>query len=109
MTPFQVKAPSQTGFNYTELAKQADCSIINEELLNRFERLTGQKPHRLLTRGIFFSHRDLDVILDRFERREPFFIYTSRAPSGDTLHIGHTIPLLLCKYLQDVFDVPVLI
>jgi len=42
------------------------------------ERLTGQKPHYLLRRGIFFSHRDLDWILDNYENGKPFFLYTGR-------------------------------
>lgn len=32
-------------------------SKIDKELVNRIERATGQKPHRFLRRGIFFSHR----------------------------------------------------
>lgn len=32
-------------------------SKIDQELINRIERAIGQKPHRFLRRGIFFSHR----------------------------------------------------
>lgn len=32
-------------------------SKIDKELVNRIERATGQRPHRFLRRGIFFSHR----------------------------------------------------
>jgi len=42
------------------------------------ERLTGQKPHHLLRRGIFFSHRDLDWVLNNYENGKPFFLYTGR-------------------------------
>lgn len=47
-------------------------------LLERFEKVTGKKPHRFMRRGIVFSHREFDIILDRYERGEPFFLYTGR-------------------------------
>lgn len=81
-------------------------SLIDEALLERFEKVTGHKPHRWLRRGLFFSHRDFDRILTRYERGEPFFLYTGRGPSSGSLHLGHTIPLQFTKWLQDVFDVP---
>lgn len=80
--------------------------LIDDTLLERFERLTGHKPHRWLRRGLFFSHRDFDRILDTYEAGEPFFLYTGRGPSSDALHLGHTIPFSFTKWLQDVFDVP---
>jgi tryptophanyl-tRNA synthetase len=36
-------------------------------------------------------------------------LYTGRGPSADGLHLGHTIPFLFTKYLQDAFDVPLVI
>jgi tryptophanyl-tRNA synthetase len=80
--------------------------LIDDDLLQRFERLTGHKPHRWLRRGLFFSHRDFDKILDKYEAGEPFFLYTGRGPSSDALHLGHTIPFSFTRWLQDVFDVP---
>lgn len=80
--------------------------LIDDDLLARFERLTGHKPHRWLRRGLFFSHRDFDRILDKYEAGEPFFLYTGRGPSSDAVHLGHTIPFSFTKWLQDVFDVP---
>jgi tryptophanyl-tRNA synthetase len=47
---------------------------------------------RWLRRGLFFSHRDFDKILDLHERGETFFLYTGRGPSSGSMHIGHTIP-----------------
>ena len=48
-------------------------------------------------------------MLERFEKQEPFFIYTGRGPSSDILHIGHMVPFELCRWLSDVFLVPVII
>ena len=58
----------------------------------------------MLRRGIFFSHRDLNVILDNFEKGKKFFLYTGRGPSGNT-HIGHLVPWVFAKWLQEKFDV----
>jgi hypothetical protein len=109
--------------NYNKLVEQFGTKLIDEALLERFERVTGHKPHRFLRRQIVFSHRDLEVILDRcgcgshenqanwarFEKQEPFFIYTGRGPSSSIMHIGHMIPFELTKFLSDVFQVPVII
>ncbi|KAL1902447.1 tryptophan--tRNA ligase [Sporothrix stenoceras] len=93
-------------FDYEAISKKWATSLIDEALLERFERVTGHKPHRWLRRGLFFSHRDFDRILTRYEHGDPFFLYTGRGPSTGSLHLGHTIPLQFTKWLQDVFDVP---
>ncbi|KAI9806751.1 MAG: tryptophan--tRNA ligase [Sarcosagium campestre] len=95
--------------DYQKLVEQFGTRLISPELLARFERVTGHKPHRYLRRGIVFSHRDLDAILDRYEKGKPFFLYTGRGPSSDSMHIGHMIPFEFTKWLQDVFDVPLVI
>ncbi|CAK7211353.1 tryptophan--tRNA ligase [Sporothrix bragantina] len=92
--------------DYEAISKKWSTSLIDEALLERFERVTGHKPHRWLRRGLFFSHRDFDRILTRYEHGDPFFLYTGRGPSTGSLHLGHTIPLQFTKWLQDVFDVP---
>ncbi|TVY89703.1 Tryptophan--tRNA ligase, cytoplasmic [Lachnellula willkommii] len=95
--------------NYLTLIDEFGTKKILEEDLARFEKVTGHRPHRFMRRGIVFSHRDLNLILDRHERGETFFLYTGRGPSSDSMHIGHTIPFEFTKWLQDVFDVPLII
>jgi len=58
---------------------------------------------------MFFSHRDFNIILDRYEQGKPFFLYTGRGPSSDSMHMGHMVPFTFTKWLQDVFDVPLVI
>lgn len=84
-------------------------SKIDDELLSRFERITNQKPHHFLRRGIFFSHRDMHTILNLYEQGKTFYLYTGRGPSSDSMHLGHLIPFMFCKWLQDVFNVPLVI
>ena len=77
--------------------------------MQRFREVTGKEPHHLLRRGIFFSHRDLKEILDRYESKKPFYLYTGRGPSSDAMHIGHIVPFMFTKWLQEVFNVPLVI
>ncbi|EAU88319.1 tryptophanyl-tRNA synthetase [Coprinopsis cinerea okayama7 len=99
----------QTGIDYNKLIVQFGTRKIDEALLERFERLTGHKPHVFLRRGMFFSHREFDKILDRYEQGKPFFLYTGRGPSSDSMHLGHMVPFVFAKWLQDVFEVPLVI
>jgi tryptophanyl-tRNA synthetase len=48
-------------------------------------------------------------LLDLYERGVPFYLYTGRGPSSDALHVGHLVPFLFTKYLQDAFNVPLVI
>ncbi|KAI0023657.1 tryptophanyl-tRNA synthetase [Xylariomycetidae sp. FL0641] len=95
--------------DYKKLVEDFGTKLIDDALLERFERVTGHKPHRFMRRQIVFSERDLGLILDRYEKGEPFFLYTGRGPSSDSMHIGHTQIFDFCKWLQDVFDVPLVI
>ncbi|KAF9586624.1 tryptophan--tRNA ligase [Lunasporangiospora selenospora] len=99
----------QLAIDYDRLIEQFGTRKIDEEVLQRMEKLTGRKPHVFLRRGLFFSHRELGRILDRFEQKKPFYLYTGRGPSSDSMHLGHMIPFMFCKYLQEVFDCPVVI
>ena len=47
----------QQAIDYDRLIDQFGTRRIDAELLQRFENLTGHRPHRFLRRGLFFSHR----------------------------------------------------
>ena len=95
--------------DYDRLITQFGTQRIDDPLLARLERLTKRPAHPFLRRGLFFSHRDMHGILDRYERGEPFYLYTGRGPSSGSMHLGHMIPFLFCRYLQEVFDVPLVV
>lgn len=95
--------------NYRKLVDEFGTTVIDDALLERFEKVTGHKPHRFMRRQIVFSHRDLALILDKYEKNEPFFLYTGRGPSSDSMHVGHTQVFDFVKWLQDVLDVPLII
>jgi len=94
VTGTNVQAASDTGINYLKLIDDFGCSAMTPELIAKFERITGEKAHRFIRRGMFFCHRDLDICLDLYEKKEPFYLYTGRGPSADALHMGHCIPFV---------------
>ncbi|WFD31045.1 tryptophan--tRNA ligase [Malassezia sp. CBS 17886] len=113
VTPWDVEGGfvdgKQVSIDYEKLITEFGTKRIDDALLARFERVTGRRAHPLLRRGTFFSHRDLDTILTRYEQQKPFYLYTGRGPSSSSMHLGHLIPFLFTKWLQDVFDVPLVV
>jgi len=99
VTPWEVEGD----IDYEKLLEQFGTDHIDEELIERVEDLVGD-THFMLRRGIFYSHRDFDWILDEYEKGNKFAMYTGRGPSGHT-HIGHLMPWIFAKWIQDKFDV----
>jgi len=108
VTPWDVSA-GEGGIDYAKLIRDFGCSAITPSLIDRMEALTGTRPHRFLRRGLFFSHRDLNILLDKYEKGQPFYLYTGRGPSSESLHLGHLVPFMFTKWLQDTFNVPLVI
>jgi len=100
--------------DYSKLVDDFGSELIDPDLLKRVERLTvgrGTVPflHRFLRRNIFFSHRDLAKICDLLETDKPFYLYTGRGPSSGAMHLGHLVPFLFTKWLQQAFQCPLVI
>ena len=109
MTAFAIQAASDKGVDYNKLLERFGCFPVTDDLKAKITNLTGMRPHRFIRRDIFFCHRDLDVILQRYEQGKLFYLYTGRGPSAEALHLGHAIPFIMNKYLQEAFDVPLVI
>jgi len=107
--PWTVTSKSETGIDYDKLIIKFGSSKVDEALIARIEAITKRPAHHFIRRGIFFSHRDLHNILNLYEAKKPFFLYTGRGPSSESMHLGHLIPFIMTKWLQDVFDVPLVI
>eukprot|EP00438_Fugacium_kawagutii_P025751 Skav221047 [mRNA] locus=scaffold1448:273288:295674:+ [translate_table: standard] len=90
VTPWEVEA----GEDGDKLIETFGCQPITQEQIERIERLTGKRAHRFLRRGL---------------KGEPFYIYTGRGPSSESLHLGHLVPFLFTKWLQEAFNVPLVI
>lgn len=101
VTPYEVEG-TLTEKDYVKLAKEFGIQPLNQALLDRIKKHT-KDLHFMLTRGVFFAHRDLDWLLTEYEKGNKFFLYTGRGVSGKT-HIGHLVPWIFAKWLQDKFD-----
>lgn len=97
VTPWEVEGD----IDYGKLIVKFGTQPITPELLEKIKSMTGE-VHPLLKSGYFFSHRDLDWLLDKKMKGENFYLYTGRGPSG-MVHMGHLMPWIFTKYLQDKF------
>ncbi|XP_005104465.1 tryptophan--tRNA ligase, cytoplasmic [Aplysia californica] len=107
--PWNVQTSSATGIDYAKLIVRFGSTAIDETLVQRIEQVTGKPAHPFLKRGIFFSHREMNKILNLYEQKKPFYLYTGRGPSSGAMHVGHLVPFMFTKWLQDTFDVPLVI
>ena len=87
--------------DYDRLIKEFGTQPIDSEIIEKFQKITGE-VHPMLKLHYFFSHRDLDSILRKVESGEKIYLYTGRGPSG-MVHMGHLMPWMFTKYLQDKF------
>lgn len=99
VTPWNVSGD----VDYKRLINEFGIKEIDGPLLKRIKKITGEL-HPFLRRNIFFAHRDLNWILDEYEKGNKFFLYTGRAPSGHT-HLGHLVPWIFTKWIQEKFNV----
>ena len=99
VTPWE----SSGEIDYQKLVKDFGTTVISDKLKNKFSNL-----HPLLKRGIYFSHRDFDKWLEAYEKKKRVSVITGRGPS-EKMHIGHLVPFLVAKSLQDEFDCEVFI
>lgn len=97
VTPWEVRGE----IDYEKLIEEFGVDPLTSELLGRLEKHTGPL-HMMLRRGLFFAHRDLAWIIDEYDKGNPFYLYTGRGPSGHT-HLGHLVPWIFTKWLQDRF------
>ena len=97
VTPWQVEGK----IDYNKLIERFGTQPITQSILDKVKKLTGE-IHPMLKLEYFFSHRDFDWILDKYQEHENFYLYTGRGPSG-MVHMGHLMPWMFTKYLQDKF------
>ena len=101
VTPYKAEGE----IDYGKLIRDFGVSKIDDKLINRIKKHT-KDLHLFLRRKVFFSHRDLNWLLDQYEKGNKFFLYTGRASSkGSKVHLGHLMPWIMCKWLQDKFNV----
>jgi tryptophanyl-tRNA synthetase len=99
VTPWEVTGE----IDYERLIRDFGTQPIGGPLARRLEGILGDAAY-LVRRQIFFSHRDLNSVLDDHDKGKGFFLYTGRGPSGP-MHIGHILSFYFTKWLQDKFHV----
>ena len=99
VTPWEVSGE----VDYDLLIKEFGIEPINEKLLSNLKEIT-KEIHPYLRRRIFFAHRDFQWILQEYKKGNPFYLYTGRGPSGN-IHLGHILPWIFTKWIQDKFNV----
>lgn len=97
VTPWEVRGK----VDYERLIHEFGTLPLTDELLQRIEKHAGGS-HLQLRRRLFFSHRDLDTVINLYEEGTKFVLYTGRGPSGP-VHIGHLVPWIFTKHLQEAF------
>ena len=103
VTPWEVTGE----VDYDRLIRDFGTQPIAGALAKRLEGILGDKAY-LVRRQIFFSHRDLNLVLEDHDKGKGFFLYTGRGPSGP-MHIGHILSFYFTKWLQDKFHANVYI
>ncbi|MCJ7699185.1 tryptophan--tRNA ligase [Candidatus Bathyarchaeota archaeon] len=97
VTPWEVRGK----VDYERLIHEFGTLPLTDELLQRIEKHAGGS-HLQHRRRLFFSHRDLDTVINLYEEGTKFVLYTGRGPSGP-VHIGHLVPWIFTKHLQEAF------
>ena len=99
VTPWEVSGE----VNYEKLIKQFGTTLISDKIQKKLD-----KCHPLLRRGIYFSHRDFDKWIEAHEKGKRVSVITGRGPS-EKMHLGHLIPFLVARSLQEEFNCEVFI
>ena len=103
VTPWEVTGE----VDYERLIRDFGTQPIAGPLAKRLEEILGDSAY-IVRRQVFFSHRDLNLVFEDYNKGKGFFLYTGRGPSGP-MHIGHILSFYFTKWLQDKFHANVYI
>ena len=94
ITPYSVSGQ----VDYEKLIKEFGTEKINSKSLLKFN-----KTHPVIRRGVYFSHRNLESWIKDAESKKKISLVTGRGPS-EKMHIGHLVPFLAAKSLQEIYN-----
>ncbi|RNF09479.1 tryptophanyl-tRNA synthetase [Trypanosoma conorhini] len=133
VTPWSVTATGPRGVDYGRVLTRFKSQPVDASLLQLLQETCDAREgraraanaagegagepkalHHFFRRGVVFSHRDFGGALECV--RASFtagahraYLYTGRGPSARAMHIGHVIPFLLTRYLQDALGLPLVV
>ncbi|MBN2880966.1 tryptophan--tRNA ligase [Candidatus Woesearchaeota archaeon] len=99
LTPWEVEGD----IDYERLVSDFGVSYITDKIKSYL-----QDSHPLLRREVYFAHRDFDKWINAYESGKKVSVITGRGPS-ERMHIGHLVPFMVAKALQDKFNCEVYI
>lgn len=85
--------------DYNKLCEEFGCTPIPTSLVDRIEKVTGVPAHPFLKRQVFYAHRDLEQLLDLYEKGEKFYLYTGVTPNQP---LRSAVPLVTIPLLNFV-------
>ncbi len=68
VNPYTISSSNNKEIDYNKLIDKFGCYPVQQNLIDRIEKLTKRPAHYFIRRGIFFSHRDLDLVLTAYEK-----------------------------------------
>ncbi|KAI5186897.1 tryptophanyl-tRNA synthetase [Nematocida homosporus] len=99
ITPWEITSSKvEEEIDYSKIIDQFGCQPFSVDMARKHEL-----DHILFRRGLVFAHRDFIATIEAARKGEEIYLYTGRGPSSTSMHLGHAVPFLLCKYLQDKF------
>jgi tryptophanyl-tRNA synthetase len=137
ITPWSVKARGPKGIDYARVETIFKSQPVTDDTMDLFRQAYaaaharrssssiedgGAAPpsssstpslppvvHHFIRRRIVFTHRDADAVLQDVVNGKKAYLYTGRGPSADAMHIGHVVPFLLTRHLQQALDLPLVV
>src|SRR5438445_12657622 len=94
VTPWEVTGE----VDYERLIRDFGTQHIAGQLAERLEGILSDAAY-LVRRQVFFSHRDLNFVLDDYNKGQRFFLYTEHRPTGP-IDLHHIPSSYLTKSLQ---------
>jgi len=99
VTPWEVSGD----VDYEKIVKEFGVELLNQKVMQSLK-----DAPIVLRRGLYFAHRDLPQFIADAEAGKEVSIVSGRGPS-ERMHIGHLIPFIVVKYLQDKYNCKVYI
>ena len=112
-TPIQtpqnlLKQVTEKSIDYTKLMTITNNTPITEDQLTRLEKLSGKPLHHFLRRKLFNCQFQLSEFLDDIEAKKPTFVFIQKYIN--TIYtLADSVTLSLAKYLQECFNVQIII
>ena len=92
----------------TQILYKYNISRINDSHKKYINKISNNKLHYLIDRNIIFAQKNFTKIIDIHKNNNEFYIYL-KIDIDDNFKLDDLLPLILSKYLQKVFNVPVFI